>query len=319
MTSSSSPTARTHRASDGPAAGWRLVQAPLAEAERCTSIYAGQVLLFRGFPDFARLVEACHRRIEAALGSDEPPTAQHRLNRADFIARIDRLQRDFARDPEIAELFRAALAGFGVELERSYWDRLHLRVLPSGEGYGGPEGARRVRTLAAHRDTWGSNISAQTNWWAPLYPLTDGRTMALYPALWDRPVANDSADWDLEELKSQDRLARLNGRTESDYPRLPTAREDFDRAGEWRVLPEPGDMLCFSAAHLHASVPNESGATRFSLEARTVNFDDVRSDRGAPNVDGEAPHIPYEWFRHILRGSRLADDLIGALNGSEAG
>jgi len=60
-------------------------------------------------------------------------------------------------------------------------------------------------------------------------------------------------------------------------------------------------------------VPNETGATRFSLEARTVNFDDVHNDRGAPNVDGAAPHIPYDWFRHTLRNSSLADDLIGAL------
>jgi ectoine hydroxylase-related dioxygenase (phytanoyl-CoA dioxygenase family) len=65
------------------------------------------------------------------------------------------------------------------------------------------------------------------------------------------------------------------------------------------MIVEPGDLLCFSGAHLHASVPNTSGVTRFSLEARTVNVDDVASRRGAPNLDGQAPRIPLDWFHHI--------------------
>jgi hypothetical protein len=44
-----------------------------------------------------------------------------------------------------------------------------------------------------HRDTWGTNLYAQVNWWAPVYPITAGRTVALYPTLWSRPVANTSA------------------------------------------------------------------------------------------------------------------------------
>jgi hypothetical protein len=50
---------------------------------------------------------------------------------------------------------------------------------------------------------------------------------------------------------------------------------------------------------VHASVPNRSGVTRFSVEVRTVDSDDVRLGRGVPNVDGQAPHIALEWFHHI--------------------
>jgi hypothetical protein len=32
-------------------------------------------------------------------------------------------------------------------------------------------------------------------------------------------------------------------------------------------------------------VPNDSGKTRFSIDFRTVNADDVAAQRGAPNVD----------------------------------
>jgi hypothetical protein len=41
----------------------------------------------------------------------------------------------------------------------------------------------------------------------------------------------------------------------------------------------------FSGAQLHSTVPNTSGRTRFSIDFRTVNIDDVRARRGARNVD----------------------------------
>ena len=44
----------------------------------------------------------------------------------------------------------------------------------------------------------------------------------------------------------------------------------------------------FSSNHLHASVPNSSGVTRFSYDLRTINLDDVLADRGPRNVDNGA-------------------------------
>jgi len=38
---------------------------------------------------------------------------------------------------------------------------------------------------------------------------------------------------------------------------------------------EPGDFLCFSSAHLHGTMPNESQRTRFSVEVRTVSALDL--------------------------------------------
>jgi ectoine hydroxylase-related dioxygenase (phytanoyl-CoA dioxygenase family) len=72
-----------------------------------------------------------------------------------------------------------------------------------------------------------------------------------------------------------------------------------DTASELRLVIEPGDLLCFSGAHLHASVPNSTGVARFSVEVRTVDAGDVADDRSVPNVDGEAPHVAKDWFRHV--------------------
>ena len=59
----------------------------------------------------------------------------------------------------------------------------------------------------------------------------------------------------------------------------------------------PGDVLLFSGAHLHSSVLNVTGKTRFSTEMRIVDAADFARGEGAPNVDGRAPCRPTEWFR----------------------
>ena len=99
--------------------------------------------------------------------------------------------------------------------------------------------------------------------------------------------------------------------TSSEMPIVPTPTEPVDVDSELRIVIEPGDLLCFSGAHLHASVPNTSGITRFSVELRTVNAEDVQGRRGAPNVDGEAPRVAWRWFKGIERlagrAGRVAD------------
>ena len=111
----------------------------------------------------------------------------------------------------------------------------------------------------------------------------------LYREYRKKPLKNTSADWDLEEIRSDT----------SSAPLVPEPSEPVDTASELRLVIEPGDLLCFSGAHLHASVPNSTGVARFSVEVRTVDAGDVADARGVPNVDGEAPHVAKDWFRHV--------------------
>ena len=70
-----------------------------------------------------------------------------------------------------------------------------------------------------------------------------------------------------------------------------------------RVIAHPGGVLLFSAAQMHSSVPNTSGRTRFSIDFRTVNIDDVIAHRGAPNVDSQCTGTT---MGDYLRGTDLA-------------
>jgi Phytanoyl-CoA dioxygenase (PhyH) len=215
-------------------------------------------------------------------------------------AAIDELRDRFRRDPEIKRHYRAALELVGVDAARTYWDSLHLRVVPPAVG----EDERQIGRIGFHRDTWSSNLLQQTNWWTTLRPLSAERTIAFYPGYWSRPIRNTSADWDLDEIRTR----RRSGERDEDLPIVPEPSEPVDTSSELRIVIDPGDLLCFSGAHLHASVPNHSDRTRVSAELRTVNLDDLREGRGAPDLDGQAPHVPLEWFRSMEDGSPLRRD-----------
>jgi hypothetical protein len=212
-------------------------------------------------------------------------------------AAIDEVQREVRTDARIKELFRAALEHVGVDPARSYWDSIYLRLVPPIE----PGAERQVGRIGFHRDTWSSNVLQQTNWWATIRPLSADRTIAFYPAYWSRPIANTSADWDLDEI----RALRRSGKRDEDIEIVPEPSEPVDTSSELRIVVEPGDLLCFSGAHLHATVPNVSDQTRVSVELRTVSMDDLAQGRGAPDVDGRAPKVPLEWFRSMEDGAPL--------------
>jgi hypothetical protein len=69
------------------------------------------------------------------------------------------------------------------------------------------------------------------------------------------------------------------------------------------VVTPPGGTLVFSAAHLHSTVPNTTDKTRFSIDFRTVNIDDLIEGVGAPNVDSACTGTT---LRDFLRASDLA-------------
>ena len=51
-------------------------------------------------------------------------------------------------------------------------------------------------------------------------------------------------------------------------------------------------MILFSGAQLHETVPNTTGLARYSIDFRTVNFDDASPHRGAPTSIRVAPARP---------------------------
>jgi hypothetical protein len=249
----------------------------LAEERRSELIFRGDLLVFKRVPALAEAAEVGDELIPAAPGEDE----------------IGEIQTRFTQDARVERLMREALEQVGVVPTRTYWDRLQLRIVP-------PRSERGVGTLGFHRDTWGSNLLCQANWWLPLRPLTSERTIAFYPEYWSKRLANTSANWSLAEVVERRRAGKPVGL-------VPEPAEPVDTSSELRMVIEPGDLLCFSGAHLHATVPNTSAEARVSVELRTVNRDDFEQGRGAPELDGDAPERPLHWFRSMVEGTPLEE------------
>lgn len=270
--------------------GFTTLDTPLPRDELAERLFAGELIVFRGLPAMGRLVEMTRARAEAALGRS--PEAAHRvLELEELRARAGMLRQEFAAAEDLRSAFTEVFSALGFTPEETFGDRRALRIVPPGPRR--TEGA--LRSLPPHRDSWGSNLAAQINWWAPIYQLEAANTLLLYPAYWSKPIANSTPRWNLEDLYA----ARARGEA---YPRLPVAEEAPDATAALYCTIAPGDLLCFSGAQLHASALGPAGRTRISIETRTVSLPDLRAGRGAPNVDGHPGIAAYRWF------SRLSDD-----------
>ena len=263
-------------------------------------VYAGDLLIMPRCRPVQPLLEHFDAVVQGAFEPHAPPRAQFALDRAVWQAIADRLRSDGKRDQRARALMRDLFVAFGLDPASTAADAVNLRVQPHTDR----PGVDPRHTLGAHRDTWASNVYQQINWWMPLYPVTPARTIAFFPGHWSEPVANDSGDWDLEAVRAEVRAARLQGRA----PQIRNTPDPLETPAPSQAMPvviEPGDVLIFSGAHLHASVPNDSGATRFSLELRSIDLTDAMAGTGAPNVDGAAPHTAWHWFRQLDSGVRL--------------
>jgi len=271
-------------------------------------LYAGDILLFRDLPAMHSLVAFARGLLERAFQSHAPPLIHAHLPGEQQAQIFAAAGRDFTRSPAVKDLWRKLFESVGLDAERLARDRLRLRFQPPVASERIQAGGVMRSTVPFHRDTWGTNLYAQINWWAPVYPISEQRTMALYPALWDRAVRNNSASYDLQSLV---RLVAEKGRESiTGEMAVPELLESLDPAQAVPVVIEPGSVVVFSSAHAHAGVPNSSDQSRFSLETRTVWIPDVRSGRGAPNVDGAARWMAPGFFYRVSDGEPL-NEILG--------
>jgi hypothetical protein len=84
---------------------------------------------------------------------------------------------------------------------------------------------------------------------------------------------------------------------------LPRAQEPIELEPQFRLVCPVGGVLVFSAQHLHSSVPNTSGKTRYSIDFRTVHRLDAEQRRGAYLSDAACTGTT---MRDYLRGTDLS-------------
>jgi len=148
-----------------------------------------------------------------------------------------------------------------------------------------------------HRDTWYAHPPALIAWWVPLDDLAPHETFEFYPDRFRAPVDNDSeifdyGDWVRDGWELKIGWQKLSAGIDAKYPH---ARAGIDRGRAVGFACHAADNLVFSGAQFHATLPQATGRTRFSLDFRIVDLDDHRAGLGAPNTDNRS------------RGSALVD------------
>jgi len=274
------------------------LDAPISDDERRELLFRGQLLVYSPTPSSLALVKFARELAEAAFRPHDPETAQFHFPVEQYAAILAQLKPKFIHAPESKKFIQGMLCELGCDPEKTYFDVPRMRTSTSdnyltvGIAY----------AFHPHRDTWYSAPMCQINWWIPIYPIVPENAMAFHPRYWSRPVRNGSADYNYAEWN---RTSRQNAAQfiKQDTRKQPKPEEPMELDPQIRVIAPPGGVLLFSAAQMHSSVPNSSGRTRFSIDFRTVHIDDVRSRRGAPNVDAASTGT---CMGDYLRGTDLA-------------
>jgi hypothetical protein len=284
-----------------------LANPAITDDERRARLYDGDILLYDASPQSHALIAHAANLIAESFGSMDPQTAQYDMSVEDFSCLLADLKPKFIHHPESKTLVKALLEAVGCDIDRTYFDVPRLRTstaddyLTSGISY----------AFHPHRDTWYSAPFSQINWWIPIYPVVPENVMAFHPKYWSQPVRNSSRRYNYDEWnRTGRRTAAQHIRT--DTRDQPKPEEAVEVDPHLRVVPEAGGVMMFSGNQLHSTVPNTSGRTRFSIDFRTVNIDDVRSWTGAPNVDSECTGTSLRDFLRTRDFRRISEDIAHA-------
>ncbi len=267
-------------------------------------LFDGDFIVYAQSQALKNLIDHANALIVSVLGS-EPETAQYRMPVEEFITLVSPLKSNFTNSAVTKELIKELLSEFNCDGATTYFDVPRLRVVTSdkfltaGVGY----------AYKAHRDTWYSSPEAQVNWWLPVYNLTPENTMSIYPGYWDRVIKNSSNEFNYEEWCNQGRVMATS-QTSTDVRKHPLPLEEVDNVAETRYVLSAGDVMLFSASHLHATAANTSGKTRFSVDFRTINLDDLRQKKGSKNIDNNATGTTLQDFIGTVGYEKIDEKII---------
>lgn len=276
------------------------------DEERRERIFAGDVIVYPYVPEVADFAEFARQLVTDALAPDEP-TAVHTRRTPDELANllIDFKPR-FIHHPESIAHVRRVTTALGAAPELVHADVPKLRTaFPAGGLSTGIAYA-----FQAHRDTWYGAPPQQINWWLPIWPAAANNVMEFYPRWFDRAIANNSDEYNYYVANAwRSRIKDFSGGRDARVhpaPHEPLGTEESRLC----LIPPVGGVMLFSGDQLHATIPNSSSATRYSIDFRTVHVTDVRNGTGAPRVDVRCAGTSLRDFRRLTDFAEFTEDEV---------
>ena len=244
------------------------------------AIYAGKVIRIPATALSRRLVTEVWKAVEQEFGVvTARRELQFKIPGDEFYTRIGKVKKRLAGEAHYQKLLYELLAAQGFVRGDHAVDPVRLRAVT----HLGHENPKAAPAYTAHRDSWYANPEAQINWWIPLHDVTEADSFAFYYDWFAKPIDNESGDFDYDEWTKS--VGFQSGKS-GVFPSVPEGILDAKDGVAFSA--SAGDMILFSAVHLHQTVKNASGLTRFSIDFRTVHLADHEAGKGAPNVDNKS-------------------------------
>jgi hypothetical protein len=134
--------------------------------------------------------------------------------------------------------------------------------------------------------------------------------MEFYPRRFGQAVDNNSRDYSYYQANSwRGRIKDFSGGSDIRVHPAPVGGLSSEEP-ELRVVPPVGGVMLFSGDQLHASIPNTSGRTRYSIDFRTVHHADVHENRGAPVVDVACTGTALRDFTRLDDNSAFTEEIV---------
>jgi hypothetical protein len=281
------------------------IDSNLSDKERRKGIYEGELFTYSPSAVTSSFCEFTREMIQEAFYPFDPELAQWELPVEKYVEILKALKPKFIHHQRSKEFIREILEKAGCDLNKTYFDVPRLRTstsdnyLTSGIAY----------AFHPHRDTWYSASLSQINWWLPVFEIKKDNGLSIHSRYWNTAVANSSNRFAYSEwLKNGRKNSSENILT--DNRDQPKPLQPIESDAEIRLVPPAGGAILFSAAHLHSSVSNFTGKTRFSIDFRTVNYDDVLSGIGAPNIDSACKDSTLGDFLRASDFSSFPDEIV---------
>jgi hypothetical protein len=272
------------------------------------SIFRGELSIFTRLPSVERFVDFARDELAAVFAPHDPEHAHEFYSDEEIADLLGVWKPRFIHHDRSRDLVRAILLEAGMPPAQTFFDVPKPRTAyPIGHINTGIAFA-----FPWHRDTWYAAPKQQINWWLPVYDVCENNAMKFDLEHFAKSVPNDSHTFDYYQA-NRDRLTAAS-QVKTDTRSRPRAL-DFVSRGELVVLPRPGSVLLFSGSSLHASIPNTSPVSRYSIDFRTLDRRDVEDGTGAPLVDVQCTGTALRDFRNIDTGDRLPEELVRRVGG----
>jgi hypothetical protein len=241
-------------------------------------LYAGNLVVLTRLRALTDFVDYTREELTELFRPHDPEYAHEHIDASEMARILSVWKPRFIHAERSKKLVRAVIEEAGFPAEDTHYDLPKPRTsFPVGHLTTGVAFA-----FPWHRDAWYSAPAQQINWWLPIFPVREDNAMSFDLASFDQAVPNTSDTFDYYQNNAS-RLTTATGVTREAQAR--PGAVDHKPVQELIVLPAPGEVLLFSGAQLHASIPNTSGRARYSVDFRTVYVPDLMAGRGAPLVD----------------------------------